>query len=189
MPETISGARPPETIKVTRSHWALILCDRDPYMRKAPEHRHTRRDDPMRTQREHGRPHTRGEASGGAPPCPCLHLRLWSPGRGDSESCCVRPSISGLCCGPPSTVQLGSASGPSTLSPPTKPGPSSVQQEGASMPHLSSTKFWTTGKALPLPSSACPGSQNEDAARRDHEDRHPLQRLRGLGPEIESVLS
>ena len=93
-----------------------------------------------------------------------------------------------------STIPRGSASGPSMLgSPPTKVGPSCVQQEGASTPHPSSTKFWTTGEALPLPSSACPGSQNEDTGCRDREDRHPpcihSGSLRGLEPEIESVLS
>lgn len=101
-------------------------------------------------------------------------------------------SISGLCSGRPRTrtwpseyCSVGVCFGTKHAAFSTHQTRARQQQEGVSTPHLSSTKFWTTGEALPLPSSACPGSQNEDAARRDHEDRHPLQRLRGLGPEIE----
>lgn len=57
-------------------------------------HRDTRRDDPMRTQGKHARPHTRREASGSLP-CPRLHPGLWPAGLGGS-ACLLGEPQSGV---------------------------------------------------------------------------------------------
>ena len=88
--------------------WALVPCDRGPCKKRGSGHRHARRDDPVRTQGEDGRPHT-GEGPWGdpAPPTPGPRAPAARMGDGDRLRCeprvwafLLRPqdTDAGTCC-------------------------------------------------------------------------------------------
>lgn len=77
---TVSGAFT-EGIKGKRGHRvALIQCKRGSSKKGGSGHRHTRRDDPVKTRRAQMSTHE--ERPRGTPSCPCLHPEHRPPGPG-----------------------------------------------------------------------------------------------------------
>ena len=74
--------------------WALAQCDWGPYKKRRSGHRHTQRDDPVRTQGEDGCLQAEERGLRRTQPCPHLDLGFQPPGletKNKEQCCCSHP--------------------------------------------------------------------------------------------------
>ena len=126
--------------------WVLTPQDWGPYKKRRSGHRHTQRDDPVRTQGGDGRLHAEERGLRRTQPCPHLGLGFQPPGPGGNTSCCLSCPGCGLCYGPRRPTQ--GASG--------RPGPWAQHHQHL---HLVERQPWNLGPAqqgLPGPFQPLP---------------------------------